>query len=269
MNTKQLRFVGAVHNPEEAQVMVLGIPLERTVSFRGGPGQGPTAIRLASSSLETYSHLFRRDLADLAVADVGDVDCDTSLLQALDGAELVVRKVLAGGAKPVVLGGEHTVTLSGVRAAAHRGPVQLVAFDAHSDLRDEYRGERICHATVLRRCAEVVRSLHIVGARSLFGGELEEPFFTGPEELTHSLVPQIPLWISIDLDALDPSECPGVTNPEPGGLSYLEVVRILERLRGWPVVGVDVTELAPPFDPSGISSICAAKLVIEAICALL
>ncbi len=268
MNMRPLRFVGAEASLGVARAAIVGAPLERTVSFRGGPAHAPTAIRAASASLETYSHIFQRDLVELGVVDVGDVDCEAPLEEALSRIQLAVHDVLGAGAAPVVLGGEHTITLPSVQAAARRGALQLVALDAHSDLRDTYRGERISHATVLRRSSEVVRALHIVGARSLYGGEVDEPCFVAPEGLWRKLLPAVPIWLSIDLDALDPGQCPGVTNPEPGGLGYLDVIELLRLLRGKPVVGMDIVELAPPFDPSGVSAICAAKLAIEAVCAL-
>ncbi len=251
-----------------ARVALLGAPLERTVSFRGGPAQGPTAIRAASASLETYSYFFRADLSRLGVADLGDVDCEAPLNEALERIRSSVAQILQAKARPVLLGGEHTITLPAVQAAAGSGPVQVVALDAHSDLRDTYRGERISHATVLRRCSEIAHALHIVGARSLFGGEADEPYFVAPAEIRQRLAPGIPIWLTLDLDALDPGQCPGVTNPEPGGLGYLDVIEILRVLQGWRVLGMDIVELAPPFDPSGVSAICAAKLVIEAVCAL-
>jgi len=108
----------------------------------------------------------------------------------------------------------------------------------------------------------------IVGARSFFGGEVEEPVFADLQEFAARLDREAPLWLSVDLDSLDPSLCPGVTNPEPGGLSYREVIEVFRALRGFNVVGMDVVELAPPYDPSGVTAITAAKLVIEALCAL-
>ncbi len=268
MTPQPLRFVGADSPLSEARTAILGVPLERTVSFRGGPAQGPTAIRAASSSLETYSHLFRTDLSRLGVADLGDVDCEAPLNEVLEKTRTTVAHILHAGAAPLLLGGEHTITLPAVQAAAARGPVQVVALDAHSDLRDTYRGERISHATVLRRCSEIAHALHIVGARSLYGGEVDEPFFVSSKDLPRRLVRDMPIWLTLDLDALDPSQCPGVTNPEPAGLDYLDVVEIFRLLQGKRVVGVDIVELAPPFDPSGVSAICAAKLAIEAMCAL-
>ena len=268
MTPRPLQFLAADLPLDEAKVAILGVPLERTVSFRGGPAQAPAAIRLASDSVESYSAIFRADLADIGLCDLGDLDVHLPLAQVLTSLGQEVARLLKSEKFVVVLGGEHTVTLGAVRgAAAALGAVQLLALDAHSDLRDEYEGERICHATVLRRCREMAERLVIVGARSFFGGEVDEPVFADPQEFAARLDRKRPLWLSLDLDALDPSLCPGVTNPEPGGLSYREVIEVFWTLKGFNVVGMDLVELAPPYDPSGVSAITAAKLMIEAICA--
>lgn len=262
-----LRFLGLDTPLEEARVAILGVPLERTVSFRGGPAQAPTAIRAASDSIELYSRIFNCDLAQIGVCDLGDVDPHLPMAEMLRLEEQEVGRVLRLGKGIVVLGGEHTIALPAVRAASSGGPVQVVALDAHTDLREEYGGEKVVHATVLRRASEVAERLVIVGARSFFGGEVEAPFFARPSEIPERLDPEIPVWLTLDLDALDPSVCPGVTNPEPGGLSYAEVIAILRDLARFRVLGMDLVELAPPFDPSGVSAITAAKLVLEAIAA--
>ena len=268
MTPRPLQFLAADLPLDEAKVAILGVPLERTVSFRGGPAQAPAAIRLASDSVESYSAIFRADLADIGLCDLGDLDVHLPLAQVLTSLGQEVARLLKSEKFVVVLGGEHTVTLGAVRgAAAALGAVQLLALDAHSDLRDEYEGERICHATVLRRCREMAERLVIVGARSFFGGEVDEPVFADPQEFAARLDRKRPLWLSLDLDALDPSLCPGVTNPEPGGLSYREAIEVFRVLRGFNVVGMDLVELAPPYDPSGVSAITSAKLMIEAICA--
>lgn len=262
-----LRFLGLETPFAEAEVAILGVPLERTVSYRGGPAQAPTAIRAASDSIELYSRIFDCDLGEVGVCDLGDVDPHASLGEMLSTAESAVGRILAAGKGAVVLGGEHTVALPSVRAAAVRGPVQVVALDAHTDLRNAYGGHEVAHATVLRRLTEIASRLVIVGARSFFGGEVEEPFFAAPDEIADWLDPKVAVWLTLDLDVLDPSLCPGVTNPEPGGLTYHDVIGIYRMLSGFPVVGMDVVELAPPFDPSGVSAITAAKLVLEAIAA--
>jgi agmatinase len=269
MSPYRLAFLGATAPLERAKAVILGAPLERTESYRGGPAQAPTAIRLASDSLESYSAVFGVDIARIGVCDLGDLSPELPLGEFLAALESVIEDTVGAGKFAVVLGGEHTITLGTVRGAmAALGRLQLLALDAHSDLRDEYRGERICHATVLRRAWEVTGRLAIVGVRSFFGEEVGEPVFAGPQDFQRLLDPRIPVWLSVDLDALDPALCPGVTNPEPGGLSYREVVDVLKALREFQVVGMDIVELAPPFDPSGVSAITAAKLVIEALAAL-
>lgn len=262
-----LRFLGLDTPFAEARVAILGAPLERTVSYRGGPAQAPTAIRAASDSIELYSRIFDQDLAQVGVCDLGDVDSHLSMEEMLRLETREVARVLREGKGIVVLGGEHTVALPAVQAAAQLGPVQVVALDAHTDLREEYGGERVAHATVLRRVSEVAARLVIVGARSFVGDEAGEPFFAEPDEAADRLDPRLPVWLTLDLDALDPSLCPGVTNPEPGGLSYRDAIRIFRTLMRFRVAGMDLVELAPPFDPSGVSAITAAKLVVEAIAA--
>ena len=262
-----LRFLGLDTPFAEARVVLLGVPLERTVSYRGGPAQAPTAIRAASDSIELYSHLFRCDLSHIGVCDVGDVEPHLSMSEMLRATEQEVRRVLAEGKGIVVLGGEHTVALPAVRAAAQQGPIQVVALDAHTDLRRTYGGDEVAHATVLRRVSELAERLVIVGARSFVGDEVDEPFFARPEDVARRLDPVVPVWVTLDLDAVDPSLCAGVTNPEPGGLTYGEVIAIFRDLARFRVVGMDLVELAPPFDPSGVSAVTAAKLVLEAIAA--
>lgn len=262
-----LRFLGLDTPFAQARVAILGVPLERTVSYRGGPAQAPTAIRAASDSIELYSRVFDRDLSRIGVCDLGDVDSHLAMEDMLRLEREEVGRVLPTGKGVVVLGGEHTVAFPAIQAAAKRGPVQVVALDAHTDLRDEYGGERIAHATVLRRASEVAERLVIIGARSFFGAEAREPLFAEPDELVERLDSTLPVWLTLDLDALDPSLCPGVTNPEPGGLSYRDTIGIFRTLRQFDVVGMDLVELAPPFDPSGVSAITAAKLVVEAIAA--
>lgn len=266
---RRLRFLSADSDYAGARVVIIGVPLERTVSFRGGTAQAPTAIRHASDSIESFSAIFRRELGELGVCDLGDLPVEAPLEEVLGALRREVGRAVSAGKRAVVLGGEHTVTLGAVRGALEAlGGLQLLALDAHTDLRDEYRGERVCHATVLRRCYELLGGLVIVGARSFFGGEPEGPAFAPPEEAPGRLDPEVPLWLSIDLDALDPSLCPGVTNPEPGGLSYGQVIELFRALRGFRVVGMDLVELAPPFDPTGVSSVTAAKLLLEGMIAL-
>jgi len=272
---RQARFLAANASLEEADIVVIGVPLEKTVSWRGGTVQAPQAIRDASDSIESFSVIFMSDLAQLQVCDAGDVNCVAELEESLGRIEEKVELFLRQGRRVLLLGGEHTLTLPALKAAkAVFGPVQLLVFDAHSDLRDEYEGRRVCHATVTRRCLEVAERVVIVGARSFYGGEFELlPRFkcalSSFGDFVERLDPSIPLYVSLDLDILDASQCPGVTNPEPGGADYRDLIGAFKDLRGrFNVVTMDIVELAPPHDPSAISAVCAAKLAVEGMLAL-
>lgn len=265
---QRLSFLGTNVSYEQARVVILGVPLERTTSWRGGQAQGPNAIRSASDSVEFFSHHFRRDVRDARIADLGDLDPYRSFEEILAEEEAEVARILGDGKVPVVLGGEHTVAVPAVRAARRFGALQVLALDAHSDLRDEYLGLKLCHATALRRIKEVAENLVIVGARSFFGADLEEPFFATCADFPKKLRPDLPVWLSVDLDFLDPSLCPGVTNPEPGGLSWADFLGIVRELRQFKVLGMDLVELAPIWDASGVSAVCAAKILVETIAAL-
>jgi len=267
-----MHFLAADSSLDDAKVVILGAPLEATETWRGGPAQAPGAIRYASDSVESFSAIFMADLAHLGVHDAGDVNCAGGLEAALEKIEAAVEGYLRMGKKVLLLGGEHTITLPALKAVASVfGPVQLLVLDAHTDLRDEYEGRKVSHATVTRRCLEIAERIVILGARSFYGGEFELPkqfrlHFVSHQHFVRFLDPHLPLYISLDLDALDPSQCPGVTNPEPGGLSYWEVIEVFKALRGkFEVVAMDVVELAPPYDPSSASAVCAAKLALEAI----
>jgi agmatinase len=269
MKPRPLSFLAADRPYPEARVVIVGVPLEKTLSWRGGVAQAPAAIRLASDSVESYSALFSTDFSSLGVCDLGDLPVHLPLPEVLLGVEREVSRLLGAGKRVVLLGGEHTITLGAVRGAqVATGKIQLLALDAHSDLREEYEGLRVCHATVLRRAWEVTGRLVVVGARSFYGAELGEPVFAEADKFTEKLDKNVPLWLSLDLDVLDPAGCPGVSNPEPGGLSYRELIEIFRALREFQVVGMDLVELAPQYDPSGVSAVTAAKLILEAACAL-
>ncbi len=270
-----MRFLAANFPPEEANVVILGVPFEATETWRKGPALAPDAIRYASDSVESFSAIFGDDLANLKLGDAGNLGCPQSLEEALPLVEESVAKYLRRGQKVLCLGGEHTITLPALKAACSVfGDVQLLVLDAHSDLRDEYLGLRVSHATVTRRCSEVASRVVIVGARSFYGGEFDllgkgKVFLASLQDFTSHLEQEIPIYLSLDLDALDPSQCPGVTNPEPGGMSYWDIIEVFRKLRGkHKVVAMDIVELAPPYDPSSISAVCAAKLAIEGIIAL-
>ncbi len=270
-----MRFLAANFPPEEADVVILGIPFEATETWRKGPALAPDAIRYASDSVESFSAIFGEDLANLRVGDAGNLGLPQVLDEALSSIEKAVFSYLRRGQKVLVLGGEHTITLPAFKAACSAfGEVQLLVLDAHSDLRDEYLGLRVSHATVTKRCSEIASRVVLVGARSFYGGEFDllkmgKVSLASVQNFTSYLEQGMPIYLSLDLDVLDPSQCPGVTNPEPGGISYWDVIEIFRKLKGeFNVVAMDIVELAPPYDPSSVSAVCAAKLAIEGIIAL-
>jgi agmatinase len=267
-------FLSARAHPEPSAV-VIGAPYDRTSSHRQGPKAAPGAIRWASESLETYSPFQERDLEETSLADAGNLD-----LTHASPAEMVgsVRAAVAGVAGlPVLLGGEHSVTVGAVQALADRHPdLTGVVLDAHLDLRDEYGGERLSHAATLRRLGDRLGLHHLVvlGARSGTRDEwtmsrlLAHCGQTGalPTEVWRTIAER-PLYLSVDIDAFDPSLAPGTGNPEPLGLRVDDFVTLLSVLRGGRVVGCDLVEVSPPYDPSGRTAVLAAWLVREMILA--
>ncbi|MDR7420537.1 MAG: agmatinase [Armatimonadota bacterium] len=255
--------------------VVLGAPYDRTATHRRGARLAPSAIRWASDGIETYSPVQHGDLDDLALADAGDLDLSTLAPAAM--VERVRDAVAATTGLPCLLGGEHTVTVGAVSALADRHPgLSLVALDAHLDLRDDYGGERWSHAGTLRRIGDRLGLDRIVvlGARSGTRDEwgvassLRYCGRTGalPTEVWRTLRDR-PLYLSVDVDGFDPSLAPGTGNPEPLGLTVDDFITVLSVMREGRVVGCDVVEVCPPFDPSGQTAMLAAWLVREMLLA--
>lgn len=254
---------------------LLGMPLDVTSTYRKGSADAPNAIRVSSDSIESYSPFLDRDLLDAPFSDLGDVDMEGKSLEAVLAAiREHVARVIAAAAFPLCLGGEHTVALPIVEALASVYPdLVVVHADAHADLREHYEGNALNHATVMRRIAEIVGPQRLIqlGIRS---GTREE--FTwmrrhatilhwGPaaeRELIRRLRNR-PVYLSFDLDVLDPSCFPGTGNPEPGGWLYSDVERLLHVLDRVDLVAADVVELNPRLDPSEVSTITAARIVRE------
>ncbi len=268
---------GVFHNrymssrPDEGGpgIVLLGCPLDVTSSFRGGSKFGPESLRRASWTLETYSPYLDLDLDEMALFDAGDLELPQGNLPAsLDRIEASAAKMIAPGRKPLFLGGEHLVTYPLLKAVKRFFPLfQLVHFDAHCDLRDEYEGEKLSHATVMKRVRELgVSRMYQVGIRSGTRQEFAElsPAHS-PAALAEGLDRDIPVYVSFDIDVLDPSVMPGVTTPEPGGLTFREVMDYLCVLKGMEIIGADLVELAPDYDTTFVSSVCAAKVAREIV----
>ncbi len=239
-------------------------------------------MRHESFGLETYSPYQDADLTDCAVFDSGDMElCFGSAQAALNDIEARAAEILQDGKFPLLLGGEHLVTLGAVRAAAKKHPdLHIIHFDAHADLRDNYLGTGLSHACVLRRCHDLLGDgrIHQFCIRS---GEREEfqfakahttlhPFgFDGLEQTVETLGKRkIPVYFTIDLDCLDPSAFPGTGTPEAGGVTFLELLRAIRMVCTVNIIGADVNELAPSLDASGISTATACKVLRELILAL-
>ncbi len=265
------RFLAARN---EGRICLIGAPFDSTTSYRPGARFGPDEIRRASQGLETFSPGQEHDLEDCPFTDMGDLELpfgDPS--PALAMIEATVEKLIDQGRLPFLLGGEHLVSLGAIRTLAVRFPdVKIVHLDAHADLRDDYLGQRLSHASVIRRAVDLLGHDRVrqFGIRSCTREEYP---------LVKSLaadVPEIiawaersPCYLTCDLDILDPAVFPGTGTPEPGGISFQDLSETLVRLiGGLKVVGMDVVELAPNMDTTGVSSIAAAKIVRECLIAL-
>ena len=275
-------FIGCESSFEQASVVLYGAPFDSTTSFRPGARFGPSAIRLESFGLETYSPYQDKDLMDIRVFDSGDLElCFGSSELALSDIENRTKEILKAAKLPVLLGGEHLVTLAAVRAVFHEYPdLHIIHFDAHADLRDDYLGTKLSHACVLRRCHELLgdNRIHQFCIRS---GEREEfqfaaqhtdfhPFtFDGLKETVQELKEKkIPVYFTIDLDCLDPSAFPGTGTPEAGGVSFLELLDAIRTVAQANIVGADLNELAPMLDVSGVSTATACKVLRELLLAI-
>ncbi|HYY89270.1 MAG TPA: agmatinase [Chloroflexota bacterium] len=263
---------------QRATAALFGAPLDLTESFRSGTRGGPAAVRVLSEVLETYSPVLDRDLGtDARVVDLGNVVLDSCPMEeALERIASAMAYAAATARLGVMLGGEHTGSLGGFRGIRRVYPrAQLLHVDAHLDIRPEYEGQPTTHATWLHRLGDDFgfEVIHQVGVRS---GDQHEwqlarqrTSFIGtelalPGEVRARLAEQ-PLYVSIDIDVLDPAQAPGTGCPEPGGYSFRELAAFLYGLGGLPVVGLDVMEVSPDTDPAGITAAAAAKLVREAV----
>ena len=266
---------------EEAQIVLYGAPFDSTTSYRPGTRFGSAAIRRESYGLESYSPYQDKDLLDCKIFDSGDLELSFGKPEdALADIEERAATILTDGKLPFLLGGEHLVTLGAFRAAQAKYPdVEILHFDAHADLRQEYLGAELSHACVLRRCWELIGDgkIHQFGIRS---GDREE-FRWGKDHVnTHKFdlnglaeklaeLGDRPVYFTLDLDVLDPSVFPGTGTPEPGGVDFntlREAVTLVCSKAN--IVGCDVNELSPHYDQSGASTAVACKIVREMMLAL-
>ncbi|MBN1357743.1 agmatinase [Candidatus Bathyarchaeota archaeon] len=280
-------FSGVQRPFKKAKYVVLGVPFDVTSTYRTGARFGPNAVRQASLNIETYSFRSGIDVEDLALHDLGDLHTSTSPKRTVDVLGLVVADVLAAKKLPVVIGGEHTITLGVMKGLGDKArKTAVVSFDAHLDLRKEFMGLTLSHTTFMRVINEEVKPAKIieVGTRAVCKEELGYAdgsgidFFTAQQirkkgvaqiiqELKEELEPYENVYLTVDMDVLDPAFAPAVQNPEPEGLETHTLLDIACGLCDRRVVGFDVVEVAPLYD-QGISAINSAKVIFQMLCQL-
>ena len=269
------QFISCTHNFEDGDVIIFGAPFDGTTSYRPGTRFAPSTIRPDSYGLETYSPYLDLDLEDYKISDIGDVDLPFgNPPKALAEINAVAKEILANNKKPLMIGGEHLVSLPVIEALYEKYPdLHIIHLDAHTDLREEYLGEKLSHASVLRRAWDLIGDgrIYQFGIRSGMKEEFEwakshtylHPFDTDTlVEIIESLKGK-PIYFTLDLDVLDPSIFAGTGTPEPGGITMKELLEALKALKNVNLVGADVVELAPHYDASGVSTAVACKVIRE------
>ena len=264
-------YMGSQRDPAGCRVGLFGVPYDGTTSFRPGTRFGPAAIREVSSGLESYCPQLDLDLEDLAFADLGALDIPFGAPEPVVMAvQRATEAVLALGLKPLMLGGEHSISSGAVAAvAAQHHDLVLVQLDAHADLRHEWLGAKHSHACAMRRCLEVLPSQQLLqiairsGTREEFSELRASGRLVAIEQLVQTLQPLRgkPIYLTVDLDWFDPAVLPGTGTPEPGGFMWNHFAELITELSQHNLVAADVVELAPMLDPSGASSVLAAKVV--------
>ncbi len=275
-------FIGCDCDFAQAKIVLFGAPFDGTTSFRPGTRFGPHAIRAESFGLETYSPYQDKDLLDCFIMDSGDLElCFGSPERVLTDIQHRTELILSANKLPFMVGGEHLVTLGAVRAVAAQYPdVSIIHFDAHADLRQDYLGETLSHACVMRRCHDLLGDgrIYQFGIRS---GDREEfqwakeghthfnPFNFDTLDFVISQLQGKNVYFTLDLDVLDPSIFPGTGTPEAGGVTFEQLRQAAEKVCSQcNVVGCDVNELSPAYDQSGVSTAVAGKIIREMLLAL-
>lgn len=269
-------FLGCDKDFAEAKIVLFGAPFDSTTSYRPGTRFASRTMRAESYGLETYSPYLDLDLEDAFVFDGGDLELPFgSVENALEDIEEFTQKIIDCDKIPLMIGGEHLVTLGAVRAVAAKYPdLHIVHFDAHADLRDDYLGAKLSHATVLHRVWDIVGDDRIFqfgirsGDRAEFAWgknhvKTQRFNFDNLAETVQALKGK-PVYFTVDLDVLDAAVFPGTGTPEAGGVSFDELRRAMKRVaENCQIVGSDMVELSPPYDQSGISTATALKLLRE------
>jgi agmatinase len=279
LNFLEKSFMGSSNSYDDSEVILVGAPMDFTSSYRPGSRFGPGKIRSVSNAIEEYSIYLDASLEDCSYFDSGDIELPIGeVMSSLELIGRAARTVITDGKVPLFIGGEHLITLPVVREAYKKYGDELifVQFDAHADLRDEYLQNRYSHATVVRRIMDFMtgRNIYQLGIRS---GTRDELLFAEkntnlnrfnvlePVELLVKEAKGRPIYVSIDIDVVDPAFANGTGTPEPGGISSSELIKAVYVLKSANVVGADVVEVSPEYDISDRTSLLAAKLLRELI----
>ena len=280
LNRNVETFLGCETEYSDARIVLFGAPFDSTTSYRPGTRFASRTMRAESYGLETYSPYLDLDMEDARVFDGGDLElCFGDTEKALGDIESFTREILADSKLPLLIGGEHLVTLGALRAMVENYPeLCILHLDAHTDLREEYLGARLSHASVMKRAWELVGDDRIwqFGIRS---GTREE--FYWAEKHTHlhkfgfqgleaalAALRDRPVYFTIDLDVLDPSVFPGTGTPEAGGVTFDALRQVVDRVARLNIVGADIVELSPHYDASGASTAVALKVLRELLLGL-
>ena len=273
-------FIGFENSFEESKAVLFGAPFDGTTSFKPGARFAPSAMREDSWGLESYSPYLEKDLEDLKLFDYGNLELPFGdKKNALRMIQEHVQKIIDANKIPVMIGGEHLVSLALVKALSKKyDDLNIIHFDAHTDLREDYLGEALSHATVLRRIYDQVGDGKV--NQFCIRSGLKEEFewakkHTHLEKFTYNTLDSCvrrlknkPVYITIDLDVFDPSVFPGTGTPEPGGIDFHDMINIIQTLSKLEnVVGMDVVELSPKYDASGVSTAVACKTLRELVLA--
>ncbi|EOD01693.1 agmatinase [Caldisalinibacter kiritimatiensis] len=280
LNKNVHTFIGFDSEYSDAKLVVFGAPFDGTTSFRPGTRFAPSVMRNESYGLETYSPYLDMDLEDTNIFDAGDLELSFGNTEkVMKDIKEFTKGIVEDGKTPVMIGGEHLVSYPAIEAVYEKyNDLYVLHFDAHADLREEYMGEKLSHASVIRRVWDFVGDNRIYqfgirsGERKEFQWAKEHTNLTkfnyeGLDEAIETIGDK-PVYITIDLDVFDPSVFPGTGTPEPGGISFNDMMDIISKIKKLNIVGADVVELSPHYDASGVSTAVACKVLRELVLAI-
>ena len=276
-----INFGGISKSLKDSKIVLLGFPLDITTSYRPGTRFAPQRIREVSNFIECFSLKYNKDFEDIGVFDSGDLQVlPSKILKNIERCKKIVCEVLKKNKIPLIIGGEHTITLAPISCLKDLlKDLGIVIFDAHLDLRDEYPlGDKFTHATVSRRLLELSDKIDVlyIGTRAISKEEISyirrckrAKIMLNNKILGDFLMSHKNIYLSVDFDVFDPSIAPGVGNPEPGGIYYKEFTNLLYKIiDSRKIIGIDIVEVSPPFDLNNLTSILAAKIIYEMIIGL-